>query len=97
MPASVQDATPRGTPPGRGLSGLRFFQDATLGHGQAAVEAGLRLERLETCLSATAYDGLHFPDPPAVRTSNPAVQACLQVRPVSLDCITSAWASCPVA
>lgn len=31
------------------------------------MEAGVRLERLETCLPATSYDGLRFPEPPAVR------------------------------
>ena len=30
------------------------------------MEAGVRLERLETCQPATSYDGLHFPEPPAV-------------------------------
>ena len=53
-----------------------MLQDATLGDGQAAVEAGLRLERLETCLPATAYDRLHFPDPPAVRTLSPPLLSC---------------------
>jgi hypothetical protein len=42
-------------------------QDALLPDGQAPVEAGVRLERLETCLPDASYDGLRLPEPPAVR------------------------------
>ncbi len=41
-------------------------QDALLPDGQAPVEAGVRLERLETCLPDASYDGLRLPEPPAV-------------------------------
>ena len=44
-----------------------MVQDALLPDGQAPVEAGVRLERLETCLPNASYDGLRLPEPPAVR------------------------------
>jgi len=47
-------------------------QDALLPDGQAPVEAGVRLERLETCLPDASYDGLRLRSPQrcALRRAN---------------------------
>ena len=40
----------------------------------------MRLERLETCLPATSYDGLRFPEPPAVRNDKTLSSMCCVCR-----------------